>query len=173
VLTDTALPEGVRRYDLAQHSDSRGVLTEIFRSAWDGAPDLRQLNWVRSQPNVLRGMHVHAHSDWLIVISGRMSVGLFDARAGSPTFGRSTMAVLDAAEPAALLIPSGVVHGFYAELTTTFVYGLTAMWEPNDTVVIRWDDPGFGLEWPCERPIVSERDTLGLSLPDALRQLAG
>lgn len=173
MLTDVLLPDGVLRYDLDPHADERGILTELYRSDWSGAPSVLQVNWVRSSPNVLRGVHVHEHSDWLIVISGRMNVGLFDARSASATFGLAAMVLLDAAVPVALRIPSGVAHGFYTAHAASFIYGLTARWEHDRTMVIRWDDPGLGLRWPCEKPIVSERDAVGLPLREVLEELAG
>jgi dTDP-4-dehydrorhamnose 3,5-epimerase len=172
-VAEATLPQGVVRYDLAEYTDGRGALIEIFRAEWPAAPRLLQLNYARSLPNVLRGVHVHPYSDWLVVISGRMSIGLFDARPQSSTFRLGAMTVLDATAPAALLIPNGVAHGFYSEEATSFVFGSTASWQPGETTVIRWDDAEMALRWSCKDPVISERDSLGISLAEALAKFGG
>src|SRR5262245_34707583 len=107
------LPVGVRARALVTHGDQRGSLTEMFRAAWE--PELAVVQWniVRSEANVLRGVHLHVrHADYLVVLDGEMLVGLRDLRRDSPTYGCSATQALTGSAMTALVIPPGVAHGF-------------------------------------------------------------
>jgi len=53
---------------LSTHWDARGALTEIFRGDWPDVAAPVQWNFVHSEANVLRGVHVHVtHVDYLVV----------------------------------------------------------------------------------------------------------
>ena len=78
----------VRLRALVMHHDSRGTFTEVFRAGWDTG--LRPVQWsvIRSGHNVLRGPRVHLrHTDYVVVVSGRMLLGLCDLRETSATHG--------------------------------------------------------------------------------------
>jgi dTDP-4-dehydrorhamnose 3,5-epimerase len=153
------LPAGVELARLRPHADSRGVFTELFRESWglDVAPT--QWNVVRSEPNVLRGVHAHwRHSDYLTVVAGRAAIGLHDLREGSPTEGMGTIVELAADEAHALTIPTGVAHGFYFPEPSLHVYAVSHEWDPSDELGCRWDDPELGIGWPATDPLLSERD---------------
>ena len=80
------IPEGVRVEKLETHTDDRGELTEIFRRSWDVAAEIVQWNAVASRPHALRGVHYHVlHDDYLVLLQGRMLLGLHDLRPDSPT----------------------------------------------------------------------------------------
>src|SRR5687767_6795800 len=84
---------------LTTHPDERGALTEIYRSAWDTGIDPVQWNCLVSEAQVVRGVHVHiAHTDYVLVVRGRASVGLRDLRPGSPTENRTALIELSADE---------------------------------------------------------------------------
>ena len=153
------LPAGVELTALRPHADSRGIFTELFRDSWglDVAPT--QWNVVRSEPNVLRGVHAHwRHADYLTVVAGRAEIGLHDLREGAPTEGVGAVVSLDADDPHALIIPPGVAHGFYFPEQALHVYAVSHEWDPADELGCRWDDPALGIEWSCEEPLLSPRD---------------
>ncbi|HEY0395684.1 MAG TPA: dTDP-4-dehydrorhamnose 3,5-epimerase family protein [Candidatus Elarobacter sp.] len=158
---------------LASHADARGALTEIFRAEWvDDSPV--QWNVVRSEANVLRGVHVHVrHHDYVVPVSGRLLIGLSDLREGTPEFGRARMIELDADAPQLVVIPPGVAHGFCSVASSVFAYGVSDYWDPeHDELGCRWNDPELGLSWPLGMPSLSQRDTTAgtrAELLDALR----
>lgn len=155
---DPDLPAGVEVRALRPHGDDRGVFTELFRDEWDLVRPV-QWNVVRSGPGVLRGVHVHRrHDDYLTLIAGRASIGLRDLRPGSDTAGLATVVDLDAERPAAILIPTGVAHGFLFHSSSIHVYSVTHTWDPEDELGCRWDDPELEIPWPVEPTSVSERD---------------
>lgn len=153
------LPAGVELQRLEPHADSRGVFTELFRESWglDVAPT--QWNVVRSEANVLRGVHAHwRHADYLTVVAGSAEVGLHDLREGSPTEDLGAIVRLHADEPHGLTIPPGVAHGFYFPEPSLHVYAVSHEWDPADELGCRWDDPALAIEWSCAAPLLSARD---------------
>jgi dTDP-4-dehydrorhamnose 3,5-epimerase len=170
---DPRLPHGVIIRDLKPITDARGTLIELFRSDWDIAKPFAQWNMVVTEPNSLRGVHVHGdHDDYLIVISGVMHLGLYDLRTKSPTSGKSAIVELYGERQQAAFVPRGVMHGFYFPISSRYVYGLSACWSPADDTGCRWDDPELGIRWPASNPLLSPRDANAPSLADMRGMLA-
>ena len=108
------LPIGVRVRALEPHLDERGTVIEVFRAEWRVGVEPVQWNAVTSMAGVLRGVHLHrVHTDHLTVVAGRMVLGLHDLRRGSETCGFGTTVKLSAEQPASVVVPVGVAHGFY------------------------------------------------------------
>ena len=145
----------------------------MFRRNWPTSIDAVQWNLVESEPNVLRGVHVHrVHEDYLMVVSGTMVVGLHDLRQLSPTTGVSAVVTLKGTERAALRIPTGVAHGFYFPEPSVHVYSVSAYWDRADELGCRWDDPSLNLRWPmASRPLLSDRDRVLPSLEALLEEV--
>jgi dTDP-4-dehydrorhamnose 3,5-epimerase len=155
----SGLPHGVRVYELTPHVDTRGSVTEIYREIWGLGYRPVQFNAMMSAAGVLRGVHLHIrHVDHLVLLAGRMVVGLHDMRASSPTARASCLFELDADEPRAVVIPVGVAHGFYFPIRSILIYGLSHYWEPDEEICCRWDCKELGLAWPTSVPVLSERD---------------
>ena len=153
------LPRGVTLHRLEPHADDRGVFTELFRESWELPVKPVQWNIVQSQANVLRGVHAHVrHLDFLTVVAGRATIALHDLREEAGSEGLAATVELTAADPHAILIPTGVAHGFYFHEPSVHVYSVSHEWDPSDELGCRWDDPDLGIDWPCSEPIVSERD---------------
>ena len=153
------LPAGVGLRLLPTHPDRRGSLTEVFRAEWNSGSFPVQWNFVESSARVLRGVHAHVkHSDYLSLLSGHASIGLYDLREGSPTKGLNAMIEMRGKEPSALFIPPGVAHGFYFHEASTHVYSVSEYWDPADELGCHWADPALGLIWPDASPLISERD---------------
>ncbi len=166
------LPGGTLLRTLDAHADERGVFTELFRVEWDTGVMPIQWNAVRSEAGVLRGVHVHLkHQDYLTVPYGRASVGLRDLRRGSPTEGLSVLVELNGDEPASLVIPCGVAHGFYFHEPSLHVYAVTEYWDPDDELGCHWADPELELPWSDPAPRVSDRDAGSQSLQALLDEL--
>ena len=63
-----------------------------------------------------------------------------------------------------LYIPAGVAHGFLTlEEHTEVFYQMGASYDPEAARTVRWDDPRFGVEWPHQPALMSDRDR---SVPD-------
>jgi dTDP-4-dehydrorhamnose 3,5-epimerase len=161
---------GVERFDLSTHQDERGLLAEVYREEWLGErPDMVQANISLSKQGVLRGLHFHrTQADYWVVLSGKVSVGLFDMREGSPTFGRSDQ--LDLGEDlVGLYLPAGIAHGYYAIEDSAVLYFVDRYFSGEDEFGVAWDDPEIGIDWPEPRPLVSDRDRSNPPLAEALK----
>lgn len=166
------LPDGVELTTLTMHRDDRGWLTEIFRNEWTLGIEPRQWNVTMSEKNVLRGVHVHhRHRDYLVVLDGKISVGLHDARPRSRSYRQTAMFEMSSARLMAVRIPTGVMHGFYCHERTLYIYGVDAYYDPNDELGCHWADPRLGLHWPCQEPFFSPRDRQADSLAEVEARL--
>lgn len=151
------LPPGVLLRRLEAHLDERGSFTEVFRQTWSTGLDPVQWNVVSSLPGVLRGVHVHPrHCDFLVMVSGRASIGLLDLRPGAGD--RGLVVEMNAAEPQALTIPPGVAHGFMFHAPSVHLYSTSEYFDPIDELGCRWDDPALRIPWPDAEVRLSPRD---------------
>ena len=153
------LPSGVVIRPLKMHADDRGVLAEIYRDEWTTGAVPVQWNAVRSEANVLRGVHVHpTHADYLAAIEGHMILGLHDIRRDSPTQGVSALVDLRGDDMHTAYVPQGVAHGFFFPVRTTYVYALSHYWSMDDEFGCPWNAPEMNLPWPAANPLLSARD---------------
>jgi dTDP-4-dehydrorhamnose 3,5-epimerase len=156
----TVLPiADCRLIALATHGDSRGDFTEIFRAEWPAVPAPVQWNFVRSEANVLRGVHVHVrHHDYLTLVDGRMRLYLHDIRPWSDTAGRTCELDLVGDRLQAVAIPPGVAHGFFFPAPSAHVYSVSEYWRPDDDLACRWDSEGLAMRIDSAAPLLSRRD---------------
>ena len=110
---------GVLLTPLAFGSDSRGWLTELFRSDALQAAGMGEAQPVMgylsmTKPGVVRGPHEHRHQTDIIAFAGPsdFEATLWDNRPDSPTLGQQQTLVLGQSRPATLIVPPGVVHGY-------------------------------------------------------------
>jgi dTDP-4-dehydrorhamnose 3,5-epimerase len=151
---------GVENRALTTHVDSRGSLYELYRETWSPSSKFAQWNVVRSEPNVIRGVHVHPNNcDYLHVLQGSLLLGIHDLRPDNPADRATGFIELTGDVPRSVYIPNGVCHGFYFQSPTTYLYGLSTGWSMDEELGCKYNDPELGLDWPLENPILSERDT--------------
>jgi dTDP-4-dehydrorhamnose 3,5-epimerase len=93
-------------------------------------------------------------------IRGRVFDVIVDLRPSSPTFRRWYGAELSADNGRLLYVPGECAHGYLTlEDGTEVMYPVSSPYAPAAERGIRFDDPGFDIEWPLDRPfIVSEKD---------------
>lgn len=155
------LPSGVTVKSLIKHEDERGQLTEFYRqsSLPSHVSSSIQWNYVKSQAGVLRGVHTHRKRvDNLILLEGRLLLGLRDIRRGSPTEGMSSLLECIPTLYNSIYIPSGVMHGFYFIENSIHVYGIDSYWDPQDNNECQWNDPDLEIPWPVNQVILSQSD---------------
>ncbi len=142
---------------LAAFPDDRGRFTEISRFAETGRPFV-QANHSWSRQGVLRGLHYHVKQmDMFYVVRGVAQIALVDLRTRQDPPISATVE-LSESDPATLLIPNGVAHGFLALTDVDVVYLVTREYDPGDEWGIAWDDPQLDIGWKTDAPSVSERD---------------
>jgi len=121
-----------------------------------------------SRKGTLRGMHYQAapHEEAKLVRCTRGSIYdvIIDLRPDSDTFTRPFGILLDAESRNMLYIPEGFAHGFLTLQDSTEVfYQMSEFYEPSSARGVRWNDPSFGIEWPADVSVISDRDR---SYPD-------
>ena len=154
------------------HRDSRGFFFEIFRASWIKNPSpMVQWNVSRSTSGVVRGLHFHRYqSDYWHVIDGKLLVAFVDLRPKSPTYKVANCLELDAANPRALLLPPGVLHGYRILTDATLLYLVDNEYTGGDEYGVRWNDPALNLPpywYDHQNPVLSNRDTQAPMLKDA------
>lgn len=161
---------GIRIMSLTLHADSRGGFMETFRKSW--FPDMTweavQGNRSDSRRGVMRGLHYHLRqSDYWMLMSGRIRVGLYDLRPHSPSFGRSHRFDMTEADPVGVLIPPGVAHGYLALEDSVLNYLVDVYYDNTDEQGVLWNDPALDLDWEWSEPVIlSPRDEQNPRLQD-------
>jgi dTDP-4-dehydrorhamnose 3,5-epimerase len=115
------------------------------------------------KPGTLRGIHYsvppNAEAKVIRCVKGAIYDVLLDLRKGSPTYLAWFAELLTRENGMALFAPAGVAHGFQTlEADTDVLYQMSEFYDPNCARGVRWNDPAFGIRWPLEDPILSERD---------------
>jgi dTDP-4-dehydrorhamnose 3,5-epimerase len=148
------------------HGDARGYFYESWnaRTFADAGIDVRfvQTNVSRSARGVLRGLHYqwpNPQGKLVSVVEGEVYDVAVDVRAGSPTFGQWTAAVLSAENKRHFWVPEGFAHGFVVlSDNATFIYQCTALYDRAADAGIRWNDGRIAVDWPVAEPILSDKD---------------
>jgi dTDP-4-dehydrorhamnose 3,5-epimerase len=112
----------------------------------------------------LRGLHFqlapYEEAKLVRCTRGAIFDVIIDLRKDSPSFAKHYGVQLDAENRLMLFVPEGFAHGFQTIRDTTEVfYQMSEFYVPEAASTgVRWNDPAFGIEWPIENPVMSERD---------------
>lgn len=153
-------------------SDSRGFFMESYRECdlEDAGVQAKfvQENHSKSAKNVLRGMHFQFDPPMgklLRVTRGAARVIEVDLRKNSPFLGQHFTIELNETNKYILWVPAGFANGFLSLADDTEMqYKCTAYWNPYTERSIKWSDPQLAINWGESEPIVSEKDSEGISL---------
>ena len=162
---ETDLP-GVLIVEPQVFGDERGYFMESWngrRYEEAGLPGrFVQDNLSYSAHGVLRGLHFQnpqPQGKLVSVLRGEVFDVAVDIRVGSPTFGEWTGTTLSAGNKRQFYVPPDFAHGFVVTSEVAlFFYKCTDYYAPSSEGIVLWNDPGIGIEWPVERPTLSERD---------------
>ena len=149
--------------------DERGFFARTFcheEFARHGLnPELMQCSVsFNRRSGTLRGMHYqkqpHEEAKLVRCTTGAIHDVVLDLRTGSPSFLKWAAVELSADNRSAIYIPEGCAHGFLTLTDASEVYyQISIGYHPESAAGVRWDDPAFGIEWPCADFIISERDS--------------
>ena len=111
----------------------------------------------------LRGMHYQAapmaEAKLVRCTRGAIYDVIIDLRPESPTYCQWLAEELNAENSKIIYIPEGFAHGFQTlENDTEVFYQMSEFYSPEHARGVRWDDPVFGIEWPLNTKIISEKD---------------
>lgn len=153
---------------LEQHGDERGFFARSWcrREFEEHGLDPRlvqcNLSFNRSK-GTLRGMHYQqapfGEAKLVRCVRGALHDVIIDLRPHSPTYKQHFGVELSAENRSALYVPEGFAHGFLTlEDDTEVFYQMSQFYSAEHSRGLRWDDPAFGIWWPTEVRVISERD---------------
>jgi dTDP-4-dehydrorhamnose 3,5-epimerase len=165
--TETPLP-GAYVIELEKRGDDRGFFARFFCEREYQAHNLNhkivQINNSLSRvKGTLRGMHYQLapkSEDKIIrCLRGALFDAIIDLRPDSPTFLKHFAIELTAENRTMLYVPKGFAHGFLtlADDTESF-YLVTEFYSPEHERGVRYNDPKFGIRWPMEPVLISDKD---------------
>lgn len=147
--------------------DERGFFARSFcRKEFETRglnPDVAQCNIsFNLHKGTLRGMHYQwprGEAKLIRCTKGIIYDVIIDLRTESPTYGKHVGVLLSENNRRMLYIPQQFAHGFLTlEENTEVFYQMSEFYMPGNARGVRWDDPAFGIEWPQEVKVISERD---------------
>jgi dTDP-4-dehydrorhamnose 3,5-epimerase len=167
IFKDLAL-EGAYLIQPEPKEDARGLFARTFCVEEFAAYGLQtQFSQCSTSYNrrksTLRGMHYQAdpkpETKIVRCTRGRIVDVILDLRPTSKTYCQWTSVELTADNRCALYIPPGVAHGFQTlEDDSEVFYHIDEVFVSDLARGVRWNDPVFGIRWPLENPILSDRD---------------
>ena len=111
----------------------------------------------------LRGFHYQLapsqEAKTLSCLTGAVFDVVADLRPGSPTFMKWVSVEFGARDRRSLHVPAGCANAWLTtEDNTVMHYYMSAMYAPNSYRGFRYDDPGFGFNWPFTPKLISDKD---------------
>lgn len=167
-IIETSIPD-LKIIEPKVFGDERGFFLETFQATRYQeviGNDLIfvQDNHSRSSKNVLRGLHFQKNKPQgklVRVVRGEVFDVAVDLRKGSSTYGKWEGVILSEQNKKQFWVPPGFAHGFVVlSETADFEYKCTDFYDPNDEGSLIWNDPDIGIEWPCDSPILSDKDAV-------------
>jgi dTDP-4-dehydrorhamnose 3,5-epimerase len=154
--------------DLEKRGDDRGFFARAFcRDEFEKAGLTTTVVQVNNSLSVdvgtLRGMHYqlppHAETKIVRCIRGALWDCILDLRPGSATFGQWFGETLSADNRKMMYVPKGFGHGLITlEPNTEAFYLVDEFYDPASERGVRWNDPKFGIRWPIEPTVISQKD---------------
>ena len=154
--------------DPDKFEDERGFFVRMFAREDFGNKDLDTKivainNSLSTSRGTLRGIHYQipplAMTKIVRCIRGSVWDLALDLRPDSPTFCQWHGEELTADNRRMMYVPKGFGHAFLSlEDDSEIVYLLTADYSPVHERIARWDDPKFGVKWPIEPTVFSDKD---------------
>jgi len=166
-ITKTAVQDAVV-IDPLTFQDDRGFFSIVFEDRNFSKVGINE-NFVRINNSLsvykgtIRGMHYqpppHHEGKLLRVIRGSIWDVALDLRSNSPSFGKWTGVTLSGSNRTLFYIPPGCAHGFQSlEDDTEILYLCSNYYSADHERGVLWNDPKFGIEWPLEATVLSEKD---------------
>lgn len=148
--------------------DERGFFARTFCQKEFEAhglnPRLVQCNIsYNKRKGTLRGMHYqvapHEEAKLVSCTRGLIYDVIIDLRPDSLTYCQWVAVELSAKNYQILYVPKGFAHGFQTLVNSAMVsYYISEFYAPEYVRGVRWNDPKFGMNWPMQPTVISEKD---------------
>ncbi len=133
--------------------------------------EIAQINHsFNKEKGTLRGLHYRlrpgAEIKMVTCVRGAVFDVIVDIGKGSKTFLKWHGEILSAENKKIMYVPEHCAHGFQTlENGCVLVYFHGGFYDPQYEMVIRYDEPRIGVNWPAAITSMSERDQDAVSLP--------
>jgi len=145
--------EGVKLVNLVAHVDDRGYLIEILRATDDHFTKFGQVYVVGDMTRgTIRAFHKHdVLWDWFFISHGSAKFALRDDRPDSPTYEQTETYVITQRNPALLVVPPGVFHGWMSlEDDTQLISTASEVYNREKPDEVRVPPDSFGYNWEIQ-----------------------
>lgn len=160
--------KGAYLIKLEELTDNRGFFArswcqrEFERRGLTAYVAQANLSFNRKQ-GTLRGMHYqivpYEEAKLVRCTRGAIYDVIIDLRPESATYRQWIGAELTDANRHMLFVPEGFAHGFQALADNTEVsYQVSQFYTPGAEQGARYDDPAFGISWPLDVTVISDKD---------------
>ena len=167
ILTETKL-KGAYLVELEKKADERGFFARAWCQKEFQAQNLVSqfvqcnLSW-NERKGTLRGMHrqvaPYEESKLIRCTRGAIYDVMLDLRRDSPTFGKWEGFELAEENHKSLFVPGGFAVGYQTLRDDSEVaYLVSEFYVPGAEEGVRYNDPAFGVHWPVEVSVISEKD---------------
>jgi dTDP-4-dehydrorhamnose 3,5-epimerase len=155
------------------HQDERGVFrrgyckNEFAKHGIDF--EVKQGNFSENFKNyTMRGFHYQIspsnESKIISCVTGALYNVVLDLRKKSTTYKQWVSLEISSIKRESIYVPAGCANAFLTMADKTVVhYYMGDFFTPDTYRGIRYNDPEFKVEWPCEPKIISDRD---MNFPD-------
>jgi dTDP-4-dehydrorhamnose 3,5-epimerase len=139
--------EGVRFRPIRPVPHEDGTVAEIARAAWDEIDQpVVQVHLTTTMAGRVRAWGLHRFStDRLFVVRGLISIVVYDGRVGSPTAGSFNEFRVSERNPALLVIPPNLYHGWKnLGIDEAFIINMPSQqytYEEPDALDLPYDSP--------------------------------
>jgi len=161
------------KHDL--HQDERGVFRRSFCedefTKYGIDFKVKQGNISENyKKHTLRGFHYQIfpsnESKVISCVTGSLYNVVIDLREDSKTYHEWVALEISSINKESIYVPAGCANAFLTMSENTIVhYYMGDSFSPDTYHGIRYNDPMFLVDWPCEPKIISEKD---LNIPDYL-----
>ena len=155
---------------LKKYSDTRGFFKNIldkdisknFKLSQN--IDQYQISISHNKKNVLRGLHYQKpmQNKFIYLLKGKIQDVSVNVNKKSKNYGKAYEFILNENKDL-LFIPRDFAHGFLALEESTIIYILDKNYNSSKEVTIDWNDKNLSIKWMYKNPIVSQKDSEGIS----------
>jgi dTDP-4-dehydrorhamnose 3,5-epimerase len=116
-----------------------------------------------NKKGTIRGMHYQlppcAETKLVRCTRGALFDVIIDLRPDSPTFLQWLGVELTPENGRTVYAPKGFAHGFQTlDDNTEVFYQMSEFYAPGQARGLRWNDPLFGIKWPLDVSVISDKD---------------
>jgi dTDP-4-dehydrorhamnose 3,5-epimerase len=123
-----------------------------------------------SKKNTLRGLHLQttkSQAKFITVVQGKILDVVVDLRKNSSTYGKHFSIEMSQNSDFSLFVPENFAHGFLCLSKNCAVYYKCSNYRNKSSeTTIKWDDSVLNIKWPVKKPVLSEKDKMGLKFKD-------